>query len=44
MEKGEIVEFDKPSILLRKGEGHFFDLVRGSGKEEARKLMKLVRQ
>ena len=42
MEDGEIVEFDKPSVLLNKGEGHLYDLVEHTGPEEAVHLRKLA--
>lgn len=42
MDKGRIVQFDTPSVLLDLGEGAFFDLCMAAGEQEFRQLRALT--
>lgn len=42
MDKGSIVQFDTPSVLLDLGEGAFFELCMAAGEQEFKQLRALT--
>lgn len=41
LDKGQIVEFDKPSVLLANHQSHFYALCKATGREEFADLLRL---
>ncbi|KAL3867284.1 hypothetical protein ACJMK2_044498 [Sinanodonta woodiana] len=44
LEHGQLVEMDRPDVLLQNPEGYFYNLVQQTGKSEAQKLQALARK